>query len=98
MPLPAAASGFSFAITENVRSNCEAAIDGADTLLELDPELGVLGDELHAALTTARLAAIDAQARFLVIWCKETTRFLLATCGRQFTAPVCGARSGSLIR
>jgi hypothetical protein len=46
--------------------------------LELEPVLGLLDDELlHAAATTARLAAIDAQAIALGTWCKVTTHFVL---------------------
>lgn len=76
LPLPAAASGLSCDITEKVRSNCDAEIWGTDTLLDFFPVPGELDPELHAAATTAKLAAIETQAIFLVTCCNETTRFV----------------------
>jgi hypothetical protein len=65
----------SVVIAEKVRLKSEAEICGTALVL-LEPVLGEVDDELlHAPTTTTAVAAIEAQASFLVK-CKETTRFV----------------------
>jgi hypothetical protein len=64
-------------MAENVLLKSDVEIVGTEVLpLELDPEVELVDDELHAAARMATLAAIDAQASVFVTCCKKTTRFL----------------------
>jgi hypothetical protein len=80
----------SCAIAEKELLKSEAEICGTVTL-ELCPPLGVPDPELlHAAATTAMLAATATQAIFLVTCCKETTRLVLGRMRPPFiTGPDC---------
>ncbi|HUZ56100.1 MAG TPA: hypothetical protein VMU94_26695 [Streptosporangiaceae bacterium] len=65
-------------MAEKVLLKSDAEICGTATLLEPPPppEEGLDGALLHAAATTAMLAAVATQATFLVSCCNETTRFV----------------------